>query len=99
VTLGHYDGSAGPLETAALAQPEKPAKEPYLAAAVFLVSIVYLCPFRRSTTIETDEGIILQGAQRVMHRQVLYRDFFSCLTPGSVYLLTLILKVFGAQNR
>jgi hypothetical protein len=63
--------------------------------AVFTASFLYLLLFRRYTSLEPDEGIILQGAQRIMHGQVLYRDFFSYLTPGSYYLLALILKVFG----
>jgi Dolichyl-phosphate-mannose-protein mannosyltransferase len=45
--------------------------------------------------MEADEGIILQGAERILHGQVLYRDFFSYLTPGSYYLVALVLKVFG----
>ncbi|MGA2475434.1 MAG: glycosyltransferase family 39 protein [Terriglobia bacterium] len=47
--------------------------------------------------MDPDEGIILQGAQRIVQGQVLYRDFFSFFTPGSYYLLALLFKVFGSS--
>jgi hypothetical protein len=68
-----------------------------IALAVFASSFLYLLLFRRYTSIEPDEGIILQGAQRIMHGQVLYRDFFSYLTPGSYYLLALVFRIFGSS--
>lgn len=64
---------------------------------VFLLSAGYLWLFRRSTAMEPDEGIILQGAQRILHGQVLYRDFFTFLTPGSYYLHALLFKIFGSS--
>ncbi|HLY62086.1 MAG TPA: glycosyltransferase family 39 protein [Terriglobia bacterium] len=45
--------------------------------------------------MEPDEGIILQGTERILRGEVLYRDFFSYFTPGSYYLLALLFKVFG----
>lgn len=75
--------------------PERLHSERYIALTVFLVSFLYLCIFRRSTWIDLDEGIILQGAQRILDGQVLYRDFFSFFTPGSYYLLALVFRVFG----
>jgi 4-amino-4-deoxy-L-arabinose transferase-like glycosyltransferase len=73
----------------------RPASEAWIAAAVFLLATGYLLLFRRYTTIEPDEGIVLQGAQRILRGEVLYRDFFSFLTPGSFYLQALLFKVFG----
>src|SRR5262249_31781162 len=35
------------------------------------------------------------GAERILHGQVLYRDFFSFFTPGSYYLLALLFRIFG----
>ena len=69
--------------------------ELYWSVAVFLGSFAYLCLFCRYTTIEPDEGIVLQGAQRILHGQVPYRDFFSFLTPGSYYLAAVFFKLFG----
>lgn len=75
--------------------PEQSGSERLIAALVFVVSFAYLCLFRRYTTLEPDEGIILQGAQRILQGQVLYVDFFSFLTPGSYYMSALLFKVFG----
>jgi 4-amino-4-deoxy-L-arabinose transferase-like glycosyltransferase len=75
--------------------PERSASERRTAALVFLFSVAYLLIFRRYTPIEPDEGIILQGAQRVLRGEVPYRDFFTFLTPGSFYLHALLFKIAG----
>jgi len=72
-------------------------RERYLAIVLFVLAFFYLCLFRRFTTMEPDEGILLQGAQRILAGQVLYRDFFSFYTPGSYYALALLFKVFGSS--
>jgi 4-amino-4-deoxy-L-arabinose transferase-like glycosyltransferase len=64
---------------------------------LFVFSVLYLLLFRRYTTMDPDEGIILQGAQRILGGQVLYRDFFSFFTPGSYYLYVFLFKVFGSS--
>lgn len=38
---------------------------------------------------------MLQGAERILHGEVPYRDFFSFYTPGSFYLLALLFRIFG----
>ena len=75
--------------------PERLPSELCIALAIFFLSFFYLCAFRRATWIDLDEGIILQGAQRILDGQVLYRDFFSFFTPGSYYLLAGVFRVFG----
>jgi hypothetical protein len=35
------------------------------------------------TVLNGDEGTTLQGAERILPGQVLYRDFFSFYAPGS----------------
>ena len=77
--------------------PEHCFRDLLIVVFLFVVSLSYLCLFRRYTTIEPDEGIVLQGAQRILHGQVLYRDFFSYFTPGSYYSLALLFKVFGSS--
>src|ERR1700741_5207936 len=62
---------------------------------VFLISLVYLCAFLRYSSLEPDEGILLQGGQRILDGQVPYRDFFSFYTPGAFYLIAALFKVFG----
>jgi hypothetical protein len=72
-------------------------KEFGVALIIFTASCLYLLLFRRYTSIEPDEGIILQGAQRILGGQVLYRDFFSFLTPGSYYFVAGLFKIFGSS--
>lgn len=66
-----------------------------VTAFVFVCSGAYLLLFCNYTNLNGDEGIILQGAQRILNGQVLYRDFFSFYTPGSYYLTALLFKLFG----
>jgi 4-amino-4-deoxy-L-arabinose transferase-like glycosyltransferase len=75
--------------------PEGSRSERYLALVIFLLSFFYLCIFRRYSGVDPDEGIILQGAQRILEGQVLYRDFFSFFTPGSYYFVALLFRLFG----
>lgn len=62
---------------------------------LFLLSFGYLSIFRHFAAMEPDEGILLQGAQRILAGQVPYRDFFSFYTPGSYYLLAAVFRIFG----
>lgn len=62
---------------------------------VFITCFAYLCVFRRYSTLEPDEGIVLQGAERILNGQLPYRDFFSFYTPGSFYLVAWLFRIFG----
>jgi hypothetical protein len=70
-------------------------REQVVAVLLFLFSLAYLCIFRRHTSLEPDEGIVLQGAERVLRGQVPYRDLFTFYTPGSFYLVAFLFKLFG----
>jgi hypothetical protein len=78
--------TAGPekLDQPYLYRPESSLGEVYIAVSVFVASFAYLCIFRRFTAIEPDEGIILQGAQRILHGDVLYGDFFRSIRRGPI---------------
>jgi Dolichyl-phosphate-mannose-protein mannosyltransferase len=84
-------------ENSLLCVPEHHSRDRQIAGFLFLASLGYLYLFCYYTTIEPDEGIVLQGAQRILLGQVLYRDFFSYFTPGSYYWLALLFKVFGSS--
>lgn len=86
-----------PGKTVGTYVPEHSRLEQLIALAVCLVSFLYLLLFRRYTWVDPDEGIILQGAQRILDGQVLYRDFFSFFTPGSYYLFALVFRIFGSS--
>ena len=77
--------------------PENHVVELGIALLLFVATALYLCLFRRYTSMELDEGIVLEGAQRVLRGEVLYRDFFSYFTPGSYYFLALLFKIFGSS--
>lgn len=72
-----------------------PQWESLLPTLIFGVSLLYLCLFRHYSAIDHDEGIVLQGAERILRGEVPYRDFFSFYTPGSFYLVAGLFKVFG----
>src|SRR5438128_2028381 len=66
-----------------------------ISLAIFVSCLAYLCVFVRYSTIEPDEGIVLQGAERILRGEVPYRDFFSFYTPGSFYLIAFIFRFIG----
>jgi 4-amino-4-deoxy-L-arabinose transferase-like glycosyltransferase len=89
--------SSFPDQVQGMFLPELHRRERYIVFSLFLLSFLYLCLFRHFTAMEPDEGILLQGAQRILAGQVLYRDFFSFYTPGSYYARALLFKIFGSS--
>jgi len=92
----HVDARRG-TQAVILRVPEQSSSERIIALLIFSVSLAYLCLFRSYANLDCDEGIVLQGAQRILDGQVLYRDFFSFYTPGSYYLFALLFKLFGSS--
>lgn len=87
--------SVSPRKVEPVTIPEKSLNEWGIALAIGTLSCLYLLAFRHVTTLNPDEGISLQAAQRILHGQVPYRDFFSLVTPGSYYWTALLFKLFG----
>jgi hypothetical protein len=56
-------------------------------AVVALLSGLSCLPFLRSIFWLADEGVLLQGAERLLRGEKLYHDFFEILPPGG-FLLT-----------
>jgi 4-amino-4-deoxy-L-arabinose transferase-like glycosyltransferase len=68
----------------------------YVALALAASTIIWLWPFRTTLAfLDRDEGIILQGATRILHGELPYRDFFSFYTPGSYFWNALFFKIFN----
>jgi len=84
-------------ESEPVAIPEKFPGDWGIALLLFAGSSLYFHLFYNYTTLNVDEGIVLQGAQRILEGQVLYRDFFSLFTPGSYYWMALFFRVFGSS--
>jgi hypothetical protein len=66
---------------------------PYL---IFALSVsVYFVPFMRLLLLGTNEGTFVDGAVRTVHGQLLGRDFFEVMGPGTFYWIALFFKFFG----
>ena len=66
---------------------------PYLIFA--LCVSLYFIPFMRLLLRGSDEGILVEGAVRTVHGQLLGRDFLEVIGPGTFYWLALFFKMFG----
>ncbi len=70
---------------------------PSLIALIFTLStalfLTWFMAFR--FVLSNDEGIFLEGALRILHGQVPYRDFFLLMGPGTFWLQALALKTLG----
>jgi 4-amino-4-deoxy-L-arabinose transferase-like glycosyltransferase len=84
-----------PAQPGRVIQMWTPQWESLLPTLIFGVSLLYLWLFRHYSLMDPDEGIVLQGAERILRGEVPYRDFFSFYTPGSFYLVASLFKVFG----
>jgi 4-amino-4-deoxy-L-arabinose transferase-like glycosyltransferase len=89
--------SGGEASSTRPVRAELEGDDRWIAATIFAATVAYLWIFRRYTSMEPDEGIVLEGAQRILRGEVLYRDFFSYFTPGSYYFLALLFKIFGSS--
>ncbi|MBI1847616.1 MAG: hypothetical protein HY294_02450 [Candidatus Rokubacteria bacterium] len=63
--------------------------------AVALIAVAVCLPFFRYVQWLGDEGVVLHGAERVVHGQALYRDFFEFLPPGSFLIVAAWMKLVG----
>lgn len=76
-----------------------PVRQSYVSWRGYLIftlcASLYLLPFMRIIFAGTDEGILLCGAERIVHGQVFARDFFEMPGPGTFYLLAAFFKLFG----
>ena len=62
---------------------------------VFGIAVWYwLRYFNRSTNL-LDEGSTAAQALRVLHGELIYRDFFTVVTPGSYYTVAWLFRWFG----
>lgn len=93
LSTAHEDSIAVP--TAVCTSPEQIRAERYIALSLFVATCLFLCCFYNYTNLNGDEGIVLQGAQRILDGEVLYRDFFGFYTPGSYYSTAMLFKLFG----
>jgi len=65
-----------------------------LAAAVFIYLLLFKLPFYPFYQ-ESDQLIFLYNADRMMHGEYMYRDFFQFTFPGGQALYFLLFSIFG----
>jgi hypothetical protein len=74
----------------------RPSVRRYLPYLIFvLCTSLYFIPFIQLLLRGFNEGTLDYGALRILHGQLLGRDFFEVIGPGSFYWLALFFKLFG----
>jgi 4-amino-4-deoxy-L-arabinose transferase-like glycosyltransferase len=74
----------------------RPSARRYVPYLIFaLCASLYFFPFMRLILRGSDEGILVEGAVRTVHGQLLGRDFLEVVGPGTFYWLALFFKMFG----
>ena len=70
----------------------------WVGAAVVLAAALryWLWYFDRSTNL-LDEGSTAAQALRILNGDLIYRDFFTVVTPGSYYTVAALFQIFGEQ--
>ncbi len=65
--------------------------------AVVVLSVRYLLMFFHRGANLLDEGSQVEMANRILHGDVIYRDFLAVVTPGSFYTVAWLFQIFGAN--
>jgi hypothetical protein len=73
------------------AREHSPAR---IALLVFVLSLVYFVSFIKYG-LPYDEGYVLDGVEKIMEGQVIYRDFHHTYAPGRFYLIAAAFEVAG----
>ncbi len=61
----------------------------------FLIAIIII--FHASHPLNSDEGVVLDGAWNLINGKIPYRDFFEFIPPGSFYFIFVVWKLFGVS--
>lgn len=67
----------------------------WLLTALFLIALCAQFIAARRTIGAYDESLTLYGADRVLHGEIPYRDFWTMYGPAQFYLLAVFFKLFG----
>jgi hypothetical protein len=90
-------GESLPALRAGVGTAIEPLARVALFAALIAAAIAHLYPTMIAPLNIYDEGIIVYGATRVMHGEIPYRDFWTQYSPGQLYVLAGLFRVFGVQ--
>ncbi len=65
---------------------------------VFWIGLMSIAVFMHSShLLDSDEGIVLNGAWQLLSGGRIYHDFYELAAPGSFYLIYFFWKLFGAN--
>ncbi|HMF63786.1 MAG TPA: hypothetical protein VK608_06825, partial [Edaphobacter sp.] len=94
----------GIISTTLMTEPKPPYAAERLSRLIFTLSFagalvfLYLRTFLLPTTPFAgigDQILFFSRAARIVHGQILYRDFFEMVTPGTELLYAATFRVFG----
>lgn len=71
------------------------AKRAAIAAFFSVFAFLYWTSAARLSLDYSDEGIYFDGALRMLHGQMPYRDFFALTGPGTFAMISAALRIFG----
>jgi len=88
---------AAQIAVCALPETKKTVRANQLlwTVSVGLAAVALCMPFLRAVTWLGDEGVLLDGAQRMLHGDKLYVDLFSGLPPGGYLITEEWFRLFG----
>ena len=66
------------------------------AIVIAIAAWYWLLYFNRNTNL-LDEGSTAAQALRIVNGELIYRDFFTVVTPGSYYTVAALFELFGAS--
>ena len=60
-----------------------------------LIAIAHCLPFTRYVWLLADEGVLLEGSDRLLHGDKIYTDFFEFLPPGGFIIVAGWFRIIG----
>src|SRR5262249_669672 len=86
-------GEASPLTRSAT---QAAGRDVAVAGLIFVATVWYIALLPHNLG-PADESVHLYDAKRLLHGAVMYRDVFNDITPGWMYLMAALFRVFGTD--
>src|SRR5262245_32214412 len=88
-------GQSAGSETAPVPKGGRLGTDRFLLLATVLCTVLACAPFFRYILWFGDEGIVLNGAEKILRGERIYRDFFEFLPPGSFLIGAAWMQLIG----
>ncbi|MFA6308081.1 MAG: glycosyltransferase family 39 protein [Patescibacteria group bacterium] len=66
----------------------------FLLTVIFFIFLIFI---HNNHVLDSDEGVVLDGAWNIINGRLLYIDFFHLIAPGSFFLIFIVWKIFGVS--